>query len=63
MNKIGDEIVDFGNTHPRGMAFVVVKDKLSHPREVRLFNAERIVSVAEDFAVLVVQVLFFSRRR
>ena len=53
VGKVGDEVINFCSTHVTGMAFFVIKDILAHPGEVSLFGAEGIVTVAQDFAVLI----------
>jgi hypothetical protein len=42
------------------MTLVVVQNKLSNPADVGLFGAERIMAVAEDFAILIEEFFRFA---
>ena len=60
VDKVGDEGVDLVHTHLARVAFVMVEDVLAYPADIGLFGAERVVAVAEEFAVLFEQ--FFALR-
>ena len=60
---MGDKVVDLDNAHFAGMPFSVIEDVLAHPADVGLFGAERIMAIAEEFAVLVEEFSGFPRGR